>query len=349
MRRFVGALTLLAVTSPAWAAKVEADPNKEYIITPEAGAWMVLAGSYRGADAKNLAHQLVLQLRDRDKLPAYVFNFSEEKKRQQQEYIDALHQRAPDAPVRLIHIEDEYGVLVGGYKDSEAAHDAMLNIRKLKEPELKLPNGMSPYEKIFQYNPETKQAEARSVNPLTKAFVTRNPTVPVAKRDPNAFDPLWKKLNADETYSLLENKHAWTLVVKDFEGVSVIQTRSESSSSSFLQALGMGDKGGETLNAAALNAHNLAEALRGVKLEAYGLKLDAYVFHTRHGSLVTIGGFDSLEDDQLKKLQTFLARKHWPVEQDPKKPMNSGARPLDFAQLQLMARPMPMRVPHQDK
>jgi hypothetical protein len=344
MRRFVCALTLLAVSSPVWAANVEADPSKEYVITSEAGAWMVLAGSFRGPDAKNLAHQLVLELRGRDNLSAYVFNFSEEKKRQQQEYIDALHQRAPDAPVKVIHIEDEYGVLVGGYKDSEVAHDAMLKIRKLKEPKLKLPNGMSPYDKVYQFNPETKQAEARSVNPLTKAFVTRNPTVPVQKRDPNAFDPFWKELNANETYSLLENKHAWTLVVKDFEGVSVIKPNTESSSNSFLKVLGMGDKGGETLNAAALNAHNLAKALRDIK----NMQLDAYVLHTRHGSLVTVGGFDSIEDEQLKRLQAALTAR-LPVKLDDSKDvLKNGGKPLDLAQLQLMARPMLMKVPHPD-
>ncbi|HEY1861022.1 MAG TPA: hypothetical protein VGG61_11740 [Gemmataceae bacterium] len=344
MRRFVCALTLLAVTSPAWAAKVEADPSNEYVITPDAGQWLVLAGSYRGPDAKNLAHQLVLQMRSRDNLPAYVFNFSEEKKRQQQEYVDALHQRAPDAPARLIHIEDEYGVLVGGYKDSEAAHDAMIKIKKLDLPKLELPGGKPAYDRTYVYDKKTQKVEEQKVNPLAKAFVTRNPTIPVQKRDPNAFDPLWKELNANETYSLLENKHAWTLVVKDFEGVSVIQTRTESSPSSFLKALGMGDKGGEVLNAAALNAHNLAEALRGIK----NMKLDAYVLHTRHGSLVTVGGFDSLEDDQLKQLQIVLSNTHLPVDRDPKNPLTSGAKPQDLAQLQLMAKPMLMKVPRPD-
>jgi hypothetical protein len=344
MWRFVCALTLLAVASPLWAAKVEADPNKEYVITPDAGVWMVLAGSYRGPDAKNLAHQLVFQLRKRDNLPAYVFNFSEEKKRQQKEYNDALHSRAPEMPLKVIHIEDEYGVLVGGYKDSEAAHDAMINIKKLDPPKLELP-GKSGYEKIYQYNPETKQAEARSVNPLTKAFVTRNPTVPVEKRDPNAFDPFWKELNANETYSLLENKHTWTLVVKEFEGVSVIQTRSPKSSSSFLEMLGMGDKNGETLNAAALNAHNMAKALRDTAF-LRDMKLEAYVFHTRRSSLVTIGGFDSLDDKQLQLLQTKIK---FPVGKQPQDLITNGGKPVDVAQLNLMAQPMPMKIPHPDK
>jgi hypothetical protein len=348
MRRYFGAIILLAVTSPAWAGNVEADPSKEYVIVPEAGDWMVLAGSYRGPDAKNLAHQLVIQLRSRDHLPAYVFNFSEEKKRQQQEYIEALHQRAPDLPARIIRIEDEYGVLVGGYKDSEAAHEALLKIKKLDPPELKLPGGRNPNDVIYQYNPKTHEAEARSVNPLTKAFVTRNPTVSVAKRDPNAFDPFWNKLNANESYSLLENKHTWTLVVKEFEGVSVIQARTTSSSSSsgsFLEMLGMGDKSGETLNAAALNAHNMAEALRNTKL-LRDMKLDAYVLHTRRSSLVTIGGFDSLDDAQLKLLQTKIG---FPVGQRPEDTIKGGAKPADVAQLRLMAQPMPMKIPHPEK
>jgi hypothetical protein len=167
----------------------------------------------------------------------------------------------------------------------------------------------------------------------------------VEKRDPNAFDPLWKELNANETYSLLENKHTWTLVVKEFEGVSVIQVRSPSSSSSFLEMLGMGDKSGETLNAAALNAHNMAKALRDTKM-LKEMKLDAYVFHTRRSSVVTVGGFDSLDDPQLKLLQTKIT---FPVGQQPQDLTKNGGKPADLAQLRLMAQPMPMKIPRPDK
>ena len=103
MRRFLFALTsvivVLVVTRPGWAAKIEADPNKEYVITPEAGVWMICVGCYTGEDAHNLAHQLVYQLRSwKDPLPAYIFDYSAELKRKQEDDKKAWRERYPDTP-----------------------------------------------------------------------------------------------------------------------------------------------------------------------------------------------------------------------------------------------------------
>jgi hypothetical protein len=346
MRRFfyalAGGLVMLAVTTPARSApKVEADPDVEYAVTPQAGVWMVLAGSYRGPDAHNLARQLVYQLRKRDHLPAYLFDFSEAKRREQREYLEELHRRSPDSPARTIHVEDEYGVLVGGYKTVDDARDVMLTIRKLPLPELKLPGGKSPYDLIEATDPETgkpaidkktgKEIGKVPMSPFMHCFVTRNPTVPVEKPDPNKADPLLKELNKDEEYSLFKAKHPWTLVVKQYEGVSVLQPSSPTKD--FLKVFSIGDRDGEKLNAAALNAHNLAEALRKKDL-------DAYVLHTRRCSLVTIGAFDSPDDPQLLKMQKALCLKMG---------QPTDGKAVDPQQLQFFAKPVPMKVPQVEK
>src|SRR5262249_17335516 len=160
---------------------------------------------YTGEDAHNLAHQLVYQLRScKEPLPAYIFDYSAELKRKQEEDKRAWRERYPDTPVRTFKIQDQFGVLVGAYKDSEAAHEALLKIKKMAAPKLELP-GKPAYEIVYQYNPETKKTEAGWINPLSRSFVTRNPALPPEKHEAPAFDPLWKKLNADETYSLLDN------------------------------------------------------------------------------------------------------------------------------------------------
>src|ERR1700687_3070007 len=92
---WAGGLAMLALTTPAQAApKVDADPSVEYLVTPQSGVWMVLAGSYRGPDAHELAHQLVYLLRSHDHLPAYIFAFSEGRRREREEYLAPFNQRS---------------------------------------------------------------------------------------------------------------------------------------------------------------------------------------------------------------------------------------------------------------
>jgi hypothetical protein len=142
------------------------------------------------------------------------------------------------------------------------------------------------------------QLEESFVNTFELSFVARNPTVPV-ERHADKNDPFLKELNAGETYSLLKCRKPWTLVIATFQGVSIIEP--DTKKGSFLTKLLPG-KAPETLSASAMNAHNLAQALR-----TKPLGLDAYVLHMRAGSLVTIGGFDRKDDPQMQTIQQVLA------------------------------------------
>src|SRR5438132_398747 len=66
-------LTWLILTAVAHA-RIEADPNKDYAVTPEAGPWMISATCYVGPEAPNLAHELVVDIRNRFDFPAWVCN-----------------------------------------------------------------------------------------------------------------------------------------------------------------------------------------------------------------------------------------------------------------------------------
>jgi hypothetical protein len=329
-----GGLAMLAVTTPALAApKVDADPSVEYVVTPQAGVWMVLAGSYKGPDAHNLAHQLVYQLRSRDNYPAFIFDFSEGKRREQDANMAAMQRNMPGVPVRTPRpVEDEFGVLAGGYKTMEDAREAMERIRKLPLPVLKLPGDKPAYDTMPFIDKKTGEEKGTvAVNPYWRSFVVRNPVVPLEKPDPNKADPFMKRLNKDEEYSLLNCKHPWTLVIKQYEGVSVIEP--PTTDYKIFKLFGKDDKNSDVLNAAALNAHNLAEALRKKEL-------DAYVLHTRHSSLVTVGAFDSPDDPQLLRMQRALSLKM----DQPK-----DGKPVDPKQLQFFAQPLPMKVPEVEK
>jgi hypothetical protein len=78
----------------------------------------------------------------------------------------------------------------------------------------------------------------------------------------------------------------------------VVQPRS--ASGTFLETLGLGGRSGEGIDTAAHNAHNMAELMRK------SMNLEAYVLHTRFSSLVTVGGFDRLDDPRLRSTQELL-------------------------------------------
>src|SRR5262249_60711450 len=151
-------------------------------------------------------------------------------------------------------------------------------VKKLKMPDLD--------NKCFDSIVNPNDGRIYYMSPYANAFTTRNRTVLHAQQVNNENDPALKPLNANEEYSLLKNKHPWTLVVKGYRGITINQ--SGSASPSFAEKLWGGNKANDVLGATAATAHNLAEVLRSPKIG-----FEAYVLHTRNASFVTVGGFDS--------------------------------------------------------
>jgi hypothetical protein len=330
MRRAAQLVLVLVTLSPCFhvtlssarADHVVADPNREYPITPDAGPWMILAASYTGPDGPELARQCVLQLRARDNLPAYVFNYADEERRKQQEELDRMQQAQPGSRRKHIRIQDQCGVLVGGYPDMETARKALDGVKTLKAPQLSLgPNKTTTeYMTFITPDPKTKGATVQrmEVNPFTNAFVTRNPAIKhdsAAERD--KADPILKELNDGRPYSLLACKKPYSLALIELQGAAVIAPRT--STGTFLSSLGLGGHGGDVLNASAKQAEEVARVLRE-------MKFDAYVLHTRHSSIVAVGGYDDPNDKDLLKMQNQMKR-------------------MQLGSIQFWDPPLPMKVP----
>jgi hypothetical protein len=310
-----------------------AAPPPLYPVTPEAGPWMILAASYGGPNAPELAGQLVLEIRNRHHMPAWIFNYADaERRRQYQEEQERIRRLTPDVQVRhrTIRVPEQCAVLIGGYPDADTASAVLKKVRNLPLPELKLASGLNPYDTMLVATPneEKKGMELKRapINPFSTAFVVRNPSLPKQEQPKNQVDPFWKELNAYEDYSLLKNPKAWTLVVKEYLGNTVIQP--SSGGSSFMKLFGMGSFSGDGLSAAGQQAHELASFLSKL-----GFK--AYVLHTRFSSIVTVGGFDSLEDPELQRVQRQVQTLQFKAAQ--------GSVPDS---LKLFANPAPMQVPH---
>jgi hypothetical protein len=313
-------LALWAGAGVATAApRVEADPNRDYPVTKDAGEWMILVSTFTGDAAPGLAKQLVSQIRSRYGMAAYAFDYADPERVRMREELDRLRQQSerraaagladPDGPdavevigprhVRTIRVEHQYAVLVGGYKDLDAADAALAAIRKMPAPDIKAPDGVMPFPAMITgEDAGNGQGKVKAVmlNPFAVAHVVRNPALPHEDKKASLLDDKFLlKLNEGEDFSLLKNPHPYTLAVKEYLCTSVIQ-QSQAESTPLLNFLGLGGgKQGESLGIAAGNAHDLAKCMRWSRT-----KLEAYVLHTRTSSVVAVGGFDSENDPNIE-------------------------------------------------
>jgi hypothetical protein len=316
---------LLLAPSPCHAQfrRVEADPNKEYLVTPDAGAWMIVAAHYSGPNAHELARQMVFHLRSKEGLPAYLFLHVNEEQQRRAEQREKRRQAHPEDDLPPLKVDEFWGVLVGGFPNVDAAHKALGDIKKLSPPELKLSNGATTTDIQFQTVPRADnqgyEIQRAAVNPFANAFVSRNPSTKAdaPAKDTAKEDQFLKTLNWGRPYSVFNCKKPWTLVVKDFPGMSVTQGRS--ASGAFFNAMTLG-KVGEVLDANGKQAEEVARVLRE------SLKLDAYVLHRRYDSILTVGGFDSQNDPALLQMQSQL-------------------RNMTLGPIQFYGNPAPMPIP----
>jgi len=283
---------------------------------------------------------MVFELRSRYKLPAYVFNFGAEEKRQELERVKAIIEKQReglkakglpvDQPIRVRHmrIDEHCGVLIGGYPTEEAAIKARDTIRRLPLPDpriFKLNQDGDLLNLRFVMPEDENQGALKPVadyvNPFSRAIHVHNPTIKVQR--PPEFGKLntdeLRRMNSEEEFNLLKCKKPFTLVIKQFS----VPSRTDVGSAGFWDTLGFGKRSADHIDYAARNAHDLAEALRKSKL-------DAYVLHTKYYSLVTVGGFDSLEDPNLRSMKTLIETRLVP----------------QMEGIQLFEKALPWQIPH---
>lgn len=224
--------------------------------------------------------------------------------------------------------EEQLAVLIGGFKNVDAASSELKKVRKLDLPDIKLNSGKPAFDTYDAY----EQAQGKkgyelkryAVNPFHNAFVIRNPTIPQERKQSAKADPLWKKLNSEEPRSLYKCPKPWTLAVQEYTGTQVIQPAN--ASSGFLEKLGFNDKDlGKRLDASAQQAQQVCDLLKKL-----GYK--SYVLHTRNSSVVTVGEFNAASDPELLRIQQELSKFSF---------KDQGGREI----VKLFARPLPMEVP----
>jgi hypothetical protein len=174
--------------------------------------------------------------------------------------------------------------------------------------------------------------------PMGKAFITTNPLLPKDYFAPKGIDKLVLAMNDGIDYSLLDCPGKYTVQVAHFTGGVLIEQN-------LIEAVEEGrGRFKSKLDEAGEKAEKLAKALR---LKGY----EAYVFHDRYASLVTVGSFDSVgvprRDGRIEinpKIHAIM--KTFGAEQQPgTAPPGAAVRPKSVVGIPLDVQPIPVQVP----
>ncbi|MCG8653406.1 MAG: hypothetical protein MI861_26440 [Pirellulales bacterium] len=255
-----------------------------YELTKEDGPWLILASTFVGQNAKQRATRLAEEIRRDMKLPAYIY-------REQFDFTKSLKSRNPQAPnMRYAngYRYEAYAVLVGEY-DSVEHRGLERDLEKIRTAVPKVFRDRNEMAAEINLNtPATminaikskwwRSGQDKKRGPMYSAFVTRNPLLPEEYFAAPTVDSFVHQLNNGNEFSLLDCKGNYTVVVRTFEGLeTVVDGRSEKK---FLPSMRRLDK-------FAQDAGKMT-----MKLRADGE--EAYQFHDRFRSLVTVGSFDNL-------------------------------------------------------
>jgi hypothetical protein len=274
-------------------AAIEAVKGKTYRITKQHGPWMIMVTSLRGetAEAKKkalqAAHDLVLELRQKQ-IPAYIYT-----QEGALDGVDAVDRNGNPNRSYVAAQRDRVSVIAGNYPsfDDETAQKTLKYVKNMRPKSLA--------EGIYRPTPGRP-------SPLSRAFLAPNPLLSQEEIDrfTKERDPLLVRLNTGDNHNLLENRGKYTLVVASFLGKSQMQLLNpqDSAQSEKLLKFDKDLQSNSSLDQAGYDSWALVQAMRAQGLEAY-------VFHDRFRSIVTIGSFDSPKDPRIPQhIEKFRAK-----------------------------------------
>jgi hypothetical protein len=282
----------VALAAPLWEQlvprKKDTTPTTgDFTLTQTNGPWLVMATSFSGEGGEEQALELVNELRIKFNLPAFYYGMTFEME-------DANPGRGINdygAPIKRRYNRGEsvveHAVLVGEFPsvDDPEAQKLLMQIKQISPKALQLdgdePNTQS-LASVRQYQNAVleKINPSRKRGPMGKAFLTRNPMLPREYFVPQGVDAEVAGWNEGLEFSLLKCPGRYSIRVATFRGRAEFASKTEDRSTNTRQA-----KKRDPLVTAAHNAHKLTVALR-----AKGW--DAYEFHDRQESYVTVGSFD---------------------------------------------------------
>ena len=196
---------LVAHAAPPWGGlfdtrRVEADPKQPYPVKDDNGPWMIMTSSFSGLNADKQAHDLVIELRQRYKLEAYVY-----KKEFKLDDPNGDRGTNPLGAPRWQYKKfknsteiEQTAVLVGNYHSTDDP-EAQATLKKLKyaEPDCLKPTADKPTSqtlaalRTIQKMILPDESEKKRQGPMSHAFVTTNPLLPADYYAPARASTNW--------------------------------------------------------------------------------------------------------------------------------------------------------------
>jgi len=235
---------------------VEADPNQEYRLTEAEGPYLIMATALSGPTARQDARALVLELRSKYRWHAFIYekDFTRDANRVLTQTRGQFN-RPPGT---------QFAVLIGNFSSLE---DNQFR-RTLEEVRRTQPEALRGRTSVAAFS-------------FPMAFGVSNPMLPT-EHQRGTVDAFVESINRDSDYSLLRNPRRYTVQIATFTGRGVIDPADiraiEAGRHAFDRERGALEMGGRA-------AADLCRFLRAQEIEAYE-------FHDRFSSIVTVGSFD---------------------------------------------------------
>lgn len=257
------------------------------MLQKEDGPFMILAATLVGQGSRERAEKLANDVSDALGQPTFIYN-------EKFDYTGRIdYDSRTSRATRYVnpYKYEGYAVLVGEY-DTVTHPDISKDLEKIKRYQPKVfrdPSEMAA--ETDRSNPVTTvkniatnlhkmaKKQGKDFGPMARAHVTRNPMLPAEYFSPPVVDSFVRKLNQDVEHSLLENPGAYTVVVKTFRATERIVDQKTSAKSI--------RPDGDHLALMMATANKMVMELRKKGVEAYQ-------YHDRHQSLVTVGSFERL-------------------------------------------------------
>jgi hypothetical protein len=311
-------------TLPAEAARIDATRGRQYKLTKQHGPWMVMVASFneplrdpagwdepqdsqsrKGLTPQQAADELVYELR-RKGIPAYTF-----EQDAVYDQVPTLDRHGRERSASYLAQRGSVCVLAGNYAqaDTSVAQKTLDYIKEFQPEVLTGVKQDGKFTQLLKNGGVLRKTPGRPM-PLSGAFLTINPMLSPDEATKAKADPLLLQLNSGFDNSLLQNQGKYTVVVASFYGNSQTHIgNGQGVAPDRLIKVG-------NLDNAAENAWELAKALRQGNFVVYEgnnpgrqQKLDAYVWHDRFRSIVTVGSFDRPDDPAIGKLMTMFKAK----------------------------------------
>ncbi len=322
--------------------RVEADPEKDYRLSKDNGPWMIMASSFSGDGARQQARELVLELRKRYKLKAFIHEMRFDlDKRNMGKGIDRYGDPLKFKYRRGSEVR-EIAVLIGDYPtvDDPRAVKILRKIKYSKPDCLALGKDKKNHQSLGALRNIQKKIwttvgsdDKKDRGPMCHAFIVPNPLLSKDEYVPKGLEAFIVKLNKGLENSLLDCPGLYTVQVATFNG-KIVTDQAE------IMMLNSGRKkiDGNRLEQAAKKANRLAKALRLKDWEAY-------VFHERCASIVTVGSFNSVGTQRGDGKIEMDPRVYRIIQQFKAKTTGGHFSPQMLVGIPLDVQPRPVKVP----